>query len=178
MKQGNGESVLLIEENEMEEVLSSVAPCSLFCSTCTACCYGKISYHAKELLRLLEGHEEFLDKNLKKKYRYKLDEFKMFSKKLKKYAYPKCAGCRNGSASGCSIKGCIISDCTREHKVDFCAMCDEFPCNKVNESIYKKNVVEKWLKGNMQIKKDGIRKYYEENKDKPHYIEHVKKTRR
>ena len=73
----------MIKEKVSEVILNNVAPCSMFCSTCTACQYGEISYHAKELLHLLEGHEEFLDNNLKKEYRHKLDEFKAFSKKLK-----------------------------------------------------------------------------------------------
>ena len=62
-----------------EKILKSIAPCSMNCTTCTGCNYGKISYHAQELLNLLEGHEEFLDKNLKKEYRHKLDEYKIFS---------------------------------------------------------------------------------------------------
>lgn len=128
----------MIKEKISEKILNDVAPCSMFCSTCTGCQYGQISYHARELLHLLEGHEEFLDKNLKKEYRHKLDEYRVFYKKLKKYAYPKCAGCRNGRANGCSIKGCIIPKCTKEHGVDLCAGCPEFPCNRVNESIYKK----------------------------------------
>lgn len=164
----------MIKEKISEEILNDVAPCSMFCSTCTGCQYGQISYHAKELLHLLEGHEEFLDKNLKKEYSYKLDEYRLFHKKLKKYAYPKCAGCRNGGANGCSIKGCIIPKCTKEHGVDFCAECPEFPCNRVNESIYKKTTIKKWLNGNTQIKDNGIEKYYEENKNIPHYIDYTK----
>ena len=50
-------------EKVSTEILNAVAPCSMFCSTCTGCKYGDISMHAKELLRLLDGHKEFLDKN-------------------------------------------------------------------------------------------------------------------
>lgn len=160
----------MIKEKVSEEILSNIAPCSMFCTTCTACKYGKISYHAKELLHLLEGHEEFLDKNLRKEYRHKLDEFKIFRKKLNKYAYPKCGGCRTGRAEGCSIKNCFIPKCAEEHGVDFCADCSKFPCNKVNDTIYKKTTIKKWLEGNEKIKKIGIEKYYEEYKDKSHYI--------
>lgn len=157
-----------------EEILKSIAPCSMFCSTCTGCNYGQISYHANELLKLLEGHEEFLDKNLKEKYRHKLGEFSTFKKKLKKYAHPKCSGCRNGRANGCSIKNCIIPDCVKEHQVNFCAECLEFPCNKINSSIYKQTTIEKWLNGNKAIKENGIEKYYEDNKNIPHYINYSK----
>lgn len=133
----------MIKEKVSEEILKAIAPCSMFCSTCTGCQYGEISYHARELLHFLAGHEEFLDKNLEKKYRHKLDEFKAFNKKLKKYANPKCAGCRNGRASNCSIKGCFIPECVKEHNVDFCAECSEFPCDKVNETVYKVTTLEK-----------------------------------
>lgn len=160
-----------------EEILKSIAPCSMFCSTCTGCEYGQISYHAKKLLKLLEGHEEFLDKNLKAEYRHKLDEYKTFHKKLKKYAYPKCSGCRTNRAAGCSIKNCIIPDCTKEHGVNFCAECTEFPCSKVNESIYKKTTVEKWLKGNKEIQEDGIDAYYENNTNISHYINYSKNNK-
>ena len=45
--------------------------------------------HAKELLILLDGHKEFLDKNLKKENRHKLDEFIIFQKKTRKICKPK-----------------------------------------------------------------------------------------
>lgn len=157
-----------------EKILNDVAPCSLFCKTCTACKTGDISYHAQELLRLLEGHEEFLDKNLSSNYRHKLEEYQTFAKQLKKYANPKCAGCRSGGCQGCSIKGCLILSCTKEHGVNFCGECPEFPCNKVNDKIYKPNVIKKWLDNNRIIKEKGINSYYEEFKDVPHYIEYKK----
>lgn len=164
----------MISKEVDEKILNDVAPCSLFCLACTGCKYGSISNHAKELLRLLEGHEEFLDKNLSEHYRHKLDEFKEFQAKLRKYANPKCGGCRNGGAHGCSIKGCIIPECVKEHGVNFCGECSEFPCNKVNDKIYKENVIKKWMEGNMKIRNEGIESYYKENKDIPHYIEHKK----
>ena len=77
------------KETNKDYILKAVAPCSMFCSTCTGCKYGDISMHAKELLRLLDGHKEFLDKNLKKEYRHKLDEFIIFQKKTRKICKPK-----------------------------------------------------------------------------------------
>lgn len=156
----------------IDEILKDVAPCSLFCSTCTGCKYGEISNHAKELLRLLEGHKEFLDINLKSAYRHKLDEFIVFEKKLKKYAYPKCDGCRTGGANGCSIKGCFINECVKEHGVNYCGECTLFPCDKVNKNIFKERVINKWLEGNKRIKEVGITKYYEERKNNSHYSDY------
>ena len=161
-------------EKVSNDILNAIAPCSMFCSTCTGCKYGDISFHAKELLRLLDGHKEFLEKNLKKEYRYKLDEFIIFQKKLKKYANPKCGGCRNGGASGCSIKGCFINECTKEHNVNFCGECSLFPCDKINSTVFKDSIIKKWLDGNTRIKQIGINLYYEERKNIPHYINHKK----
>lgn len=158
-----------------KKIVNAVAPCSMFCSTCTGCIYGDIALHAKELLRLLEGHEEFLDKNLKSEYRDRLDEFRIFQKRIKKFANPKCGGCRNGGASGCSIKGCIILECVKLHNVNYCGECKEFPCNKVKESGFKEKTLQKWLDGSNKIKELGIEKYYEEFKDIPHYINYKNK---
>lgn len=157
------------------KILNAVAPCSMFCSTCTGCKYGDISLHATELVKLLEGHEEFLDKNLKPQYRDRLDEFRIFMKRLKKFANPKCGGCRNGGASGCSIKGCVIPECAKEHNVNYCGECNEFPCNKVKKSGFKETTIKKWLDGSNKIKEIGIENYYQENKDVPHYIDYKNK---
>ncbi len=158
-----------------EKILKAVAPCSMFCSTCTGCKYGDISFHATELLRLLEGHEEFLDKNLKAQYRDRLEEFRIFQKRLKKLAHPKCGGCRNGGASGCSINGCIIPECVKEHNVNCCGECSEFPCDKVKEAGFKETTIKKWLDGSSKIREVGIEAYYQENKDIPHYINYKNK---
>lgn len=160
-----------MEKNE--KILDFVAPCSMFCSTCTGCIYGDISFHAKELIRLLEGHEELLDKNLKSAYRDRLDEFRIFQKRLKKFANPKCGGCRNGGATGCSINNCIIPNCVKEHNVNFCGECPEFPCQRL-DNIFKETTKKKWLDGSNKIKELGIEKYYKENKDTPHYINYRK----
>lgn len=167
----------MIEEKIKEEILNSVAPCSMFCSTCTGCQYGDISNHSKELLKLLEGHEEFLEKNLEKQYFHKLEEFRTFRKKLEKYAYPKCGGCRNDRAAGCSIKQCFILECTKKYHVNFCADCSRFPCDKVNKSIFKESTIQKWLNGNKKIREVGIDQYYYDGKNIPHYINYQKKEK-
>ena len=156
------------------KILKEIAPCSMFCRTCTGCKYGEISKHSKELLRLLEGHKEFLNKNLTQEYRHKLEEYIIFEKQLKKYANPKCNGCRTGGTNGCSIKNCFINECVKKQNINFCAECSLFPCDKVNKKIFKENVIKKWYEGNIKIKKIGIEEYYKENKDIPHYIEHKK----
>lgn len=145
----------MIEEKTKENILMAIAPCSMFCSTCTGCRYGEVSYRTKELLKLLDGHEEFLEKNLKEEYSYKLEEFKIFRKKLAKYAHPKCGGCRFDKSTLCCIANCPIPACVKEHEVDFCADCKEFPCSKINGNTFKKETIAKWLNAIKRLKKSA-----------------------
>ena len=68
-----------------------------------------------------------------------------------------CVGCSKKLAGSCP--GCIEADgyvpewaesgrckvhaCTREHGVQFCGLCKEFPCKKLSEMMpWKTNIVE------------------------------------
>lgn len=35
--------------------------------------------------------------------------------------------------------GCPIHKCAREHKVQFCGLCEEFPCDKLKEWVSSEN---------------------------------------
>jgi len=78
-------------------------------------------------------------------------------------SYP---GCRNNPASGCGhIEGCEIPACVKEHGVDFCAECDNFPCHKISRD--KEN-------SSRQIQEVGIDASFEERKDVSMYIHNEK----
>lgn len=47
----------------------------------------------------------------------------------------------------------------------------------MNESIYKKTTIDKWLEGNRKIQEIDIQKYYEENKEKQHYLNYAKRDK-
>lgn len=68
-----------------------------------------------------------------------------------------CVGCKkieNGICKGCidsdgnceewaQSKGCPIHKCAKEHSVQFCGLCREFPCDWLIQKIYwRKNVIE------------------------------------
>ena len=68
-----------------------------------------------------------------------------------------CVGCKKkeaGICKGCiesngnceewaGSKGCPIHKCAREHDVQFCGLCGEFPCQWLIEKVvWKPNVVE------------------------------------
>ena len=68
-----------------------------------------------------------------------------------------CVGCikkENGICNGCietdgkckeweQSNGCPIHKCSREHNVQFCGLCNEFPCKWLIEKVtWNKNIVE------------------------------------
>lgn len=68
-----------------------------------------------------------------------------------------CVGCRkkeDGICQGCiesdghcmewaQSNGCPIHKCAREHDVQFCGLCEEFPCEwLIQKIVWRKNVVE------------------------------------
>jgi hypothetical protein len=68
-----------------------------------------------------------------------------------------CVGCikkKNGICKGCietdgkckeweQSNGCPIHKCSREHNVQFCGLCNEFPCKWLIEKVtWNKNIVE------------------------------------
>lgn len=80
-----------------------------------------------------------------------------------------CVGCKKKAAGICQgciesdghcvewtqSNGCPIHKCTREHGVQFCGLCEEFPCEwLVNKVVWRPNVVEELT--------ELARKYYEQ----------------
>ena len=159
-----------------EQLLDRVPPCGLMCYTCPGFIDGAIKEHSEALLKLREGYREFLDKKLPEEYRYVLDDHDKYIEKLKKDSAPGCPGCRkiDGQGPAC-IKDCFIPECAKEHEVDFCGECSEFPCIKIEESnIYGKEAKKGFYEGSLFIKEHGAEKYFELKKDISHYINYVK----
>lgn len=86
------------------------------------------------------------------------EQFEVFWKELKRYGMGTCSGCRSREHHQCSIKDCFILDCVKEHHVDFCGECEEFPCGKP-QKIFEKEVYIQWLAGNEEIKASGVEKF-------------------
>ena len=155
---------------EKEEILKRVAPCSLMCHTCAAYEEGVICSSSRQLLKYMEGMNEFLQKHAP----HALDKHQNLEDELMKYARGKCPGCRDDRDCACSISGCYIPECTKRHEVDFCGECVEFPCNGIQE-VFEPEVYHQWLRGNTEIRDCGIESYWENNKEKPHYIAYMNK---
>lgn len=149
---------------ERSELLKRIAPCALMCHTCTGYYNGIICESAKTLLNYLDGIKEFYEKHLPDA----VESYSNFEEVLRMYSAAPCSGGRGTEHHGCSIEGCFLLECTKNHGVDFCGECDEFPCEKTRE-LFEEEVYKQWLEGNQQIRNDGIEAYWENNSGNPHY---------
>ena len=149
---------------ERDEILRRVAPCSLMCHTCSGYNNGVICESSKTLLKYLEGIKEFYEKHIPDA----VESYNNFEGVLGMFGNAPCSGCRSTEHNGCSIKGCFLLECTKEHGVDFCGECNEFPCGKTKE-LFEKVVYEQWLDGSRQIHDNGIESFWESNCGNPHY---------
>ena len=151
------------------EILKEIAPCSLMCRTCSAYNDGVICMHSKLLLKYLEGINEFYEKHIPDA----VTSYKDFEGILDLYSSASCHGCRSENHNGCSINGCFILECTKQHNVDFCGDCNEFPCKKTLD-LFEEEVYIQWLNGNQYIRDNGIEAFWKQNSEKPHYIAYKK----
>lgn len=156
-----------------EEILNAIGPCSLLYYTCFGYKEGGICKHATHLYNLYkgwyEGHANVYGKNPTEEQAEKLKKIKNFNEALRGLMNPQCPGCRKseGKFGGC-IQGCIIPECSKNHGVEFCGECKEFPC----QNNIPGNIRKAWLDGNNYIKEYGFEKYFETHKHIAHYIEY------
>ena len=149
-----------------------MAPCSLLCYTCPGFDRGIICKLSTELHNYFEGLYEFNVKYAPEEYKSRAESFREFREILFRFTEPKCNGCRHNPNPESCIPGCFILDCTKKHSADFCGECSEFPCGKV-DAIFNPDVYKRWIKGNNRIREVGIEQFFQEEKDKSHYIDFV-----
>jgi hypothetical protein len=146
---------------EKNELLRLIAPCGLLCYTCDAMKNGPINESAKKLLYVLESYDFFLEscpgsRSISGKY-------SDFKEVLEYLASVKCNGCREDH---CMESNCIVPECTQNQNIYFCYECKDFPCGRTG---FPDGLKEKWIRKNNKIKEIGIEKYFEEEKNIPHY---------
>jgi len=148
-----------------EQIKTSVAPCGLSCEKCFAHVDGDIRRYSLKLKEKLgnfgvyaKKFETLLGDPIFKKY-------PDFKEMLDYFASENCRGCRNEQCK--MFENCGIRGCHQEKQIDFCYLCDEFPCNRTNfdEQMYKI-----WVIINEKIKETSIEQYYEKTKTRPRYV--------
>ncbi len=146
---------------DRKDLLKAIAPCGLVCSTCTAAKEGDIQVHSSALLSLLEGFDGFAERF--SAFQPALKKYPEFKEVLALFDNASCTGCRQTNQC---FPDCPVSPCAREKGVDFCAECEDFPCDKIR-SI--RPLGAKWLLAGRRMQKIGVEAYYEEVKSKSHY---------
>ena len=148
-----------------EQIKGAIAPCGLNCEKCFAHVDGDIRKYSLKLKENLgnfdlyaKRFETLLGDPIFKKY----PDFKVM---LDYFASEHCTGCRNEQCR--MFKDCGVRKCHQEKQIDFCYLCDEFPCKKTNfdEDLYKR-----WVMINEKIKETGIEELYEKSRSRQLYL--------
>ena len=142
-------------------ILDNVAPCGLVCYTCNGCNHGVIKELSTKLLHFLGGYDDFVFKSWPDDSRIVKNSLQV----LEQWASLDCPGCRREDHQ-CHNRGCVVRACSREKGHAFCAQCNEFPCDKNNESEESINY---WRDANARIREVGAEAYFDENRGKSHY---------
>lgn len=146
------------------EISEKLGPCGLNCSKCFAFADGSIKKLSIELKDNLGNFEiyaqrfsELLNKPVFKKY-------PDFNEMLAYFSTVECKGCRNDECK--LFAACNVKQCSKDHAVDFCFQCKEFPCNQHG---FDEHLEKRWISINNRMKEIGVEAYYLEIKDIPRY---------
>jgi hypothetical protein len=74
-----------------------------------------------------------------------------------------CTGCRD---AGCLFKACAVPGCIKEHGVDYCFQCNEFPCQNHGMPA---PLAERWRINNETMRDTGPNAYFFTAQVKPRY---------
>ncbi len=145
-------------------VLNILGPCGLNCSKCFAFNNGTIKQLSTKLKENLGNFDvyaqrfvELLDKSVFSKY----PEFKEM---LDYFSNVECKGCRNDECK--LFLSCKVKQCSKDHSVDFCFQCEEFPCKKHG---FDEHLEKRWINIQYKMREIGVKGYYNEIKDLPRY---------
>lgn len=144
-----------------EDILEVLAPCGLNCKKCMACSEGEIKELSSALIEKLGAFDRYAER-----FSAFLPVFKnypKFKQMLEFFTQGDCGGCRQGD---CKYPDCGVAKCYKTRGVDFCFLCDEFPCEKTN---FDPDLHRHWLEMNKRMREIGVEAYYKETKDLPRY---------
>ncbi len=111
---------------DLQRILNNVAPCGLHCGHCLSNPDSPIAGLARRLRDQLGGFAKAAPRFAG--YDPVFEDYGAFQRILDRFAdQGGCRGCRFGGA--CLFGACKVPACIREHGVDFCFQCAQFPCD-------------------------------------------------
>ncbi|WP_320169381.1 DUF3795 domain-containing protein [Maridesulfovibrio sp.] len=141
-----------------------LSPCGLDCSRCVGCAEGTVSNHAKKIAEILGPNFEVYAQRLES-FNPAMSHYAEFRALLESLAAPKCGGCR--SETRICLPQCKVEQCVREHEIEFCFQCREFPdCGKTG---LPENLLGRWQRNNQLMQKHGVDEFIRFQADKPRY---------
>src|SRR4030065_103722 len=142
-----------LPENKItiEQIKQQLGPCGLYCGKCFAFTAGAIKHHSSELLKALGNFEPYAQRFVTLLEEPVFVKYQDFKEMLAYFARGWCHGCRNDDCK--LFKGCLVKQCSRAKKVDFCFQCPEFPCDRTGFDV---NLQKRWLAINKRMKKGGV----------------------
>jgi len=147
---------------EYKEILNILAPCGLSCRKCLFYIDGEIRAHCMELRKLLGDFDRYAER-FSDFIHPIFGNYPAFRDLLTYFVQSDCSGCRKGT---CKYSRCGVITCYQQKGVDFCFLCDEFPCEKTN---FDPDLKRRWIHMNKRMKLIGVEAYYQETKDLSRY---------
>lgn len=149
-------------EDRLAMVNARLGPCGLSCGHCLAFAGGRIQRLSRELGTALGDNfgvyaERFVAMNPV------FARYAAFRELLDFLGEGSCGGCRK---QGCLFKDCRVTACVKEHKVDYCFECTEFPCEKHG---MPEGLAERWRSNNETMKEIGVEAWYAGCNARPRY---------
>lgn len=148
-----------------EQIKAAIAPCGLNCEKCFAHADGDIRQHSLELKEKLGNFIGYAKRFETMFGEPVFQHYPAFREFLDYLASGNCRGCRNEQCR--LFKTCGVRRCHQEKRVDYCAECDEFPCDRTGFDHQLQNV---WVRLNEKIRENGMNCFYETTRTAPRYI--------
>lgn len=149
---------------EKNDYLTNLGPCGLHCGGCFAFVESDIKNASTALKRSLGNFGPYAARFVELLNEPRFSGHREFSEFLECLTNISCKGCRQESCK--LFTHCHVRECSREHTVDFCFQCKEFPCDKTG---FDEHLQKRWLKINRLMQEIGTEAYYDEIKDTVRY---------
>ena len=149
---------------EYSQILSKLGSCGLNCSKCFAYSNGSIKKLSSELQEGLGNFDIYAERFVELLDEPIFNKYPDFKEMLNHFANEECKGCRNDECK--LFLNCKVKQCSKDHSVDFCFQCEEFPCSKHG---FDEHLEKRWLDIQNKMKATSVEGYFDEIKNLSRY---------